>query len=197
MVGVAAARVPSRSEVVLIGPVRAGKSTVATLVGARLGLPVVHLDTLRWAYYHELGYDEAHAARVRRTEGFLALSRYWKPFEIHAVERVLADYRDCVFDFGAGHSGYDEPDQADRARRALAPFRHVLLLVPTPDPELSVQVLRERIGPWTPTPPHEPFFDFERYFIHHPVNHALATATIYTHGRTPDETCEEILCRLS
>ena len=186
----------SRSEIVLIGPVRAGKSTIARLLSERLGVPAAHLDTLRWHYYHEIGYDQALATRLRWDEGFLALYRYWKPFEIHAVERVLADYRDCVFDFGAGHSVYDDPAQAARARKALAPFRNVVLLLPSPDPDEAVRELRVRIGPWTPKPPHEPFFDFEDYFVRHPLNRSLATITVYTAGRTPAETCDDVLRRL-
>jgi hypothetical protein len=52
----------ARSEVVLIGPQRAGKSTIGGLLAARLGVPQVSLDMLRSGYYRELGFDEAAAA---------------------------------------------------------------------------------------------------------------------------------------
>ncbi|MGH2584060.1 MAG: shikimate kinase [Dehalococcoidia bacterium] len=182
----------SRSEVVLIGPQRAGKSTIARLLGPRLGVPVCSLDALRIGYYREIGYDEAVAQTIREREGFLGLYRHWKPFEIYAVERVLTEHRDCVFDFGAGHSVYDDEAQRARARQALAQFRNVVLVLPSPDPEESVRILRERIGPWAPQPG-VPFFDFERYYVDHPLNHGLASIRVYTRDQTAAQACEAVL----
>ncbi len=36
------------SRILIIGPPGAGKSTLARIVGARLGIPVIHLDALFW-----------------------------------------------------------------------------------------------------------------------------------------------------
>jgi hypothetical protein len=33
-------------------------------------------------------------------------------------------------------------------------------------------------------------------FVKHPSNHELATITVYTEGKTPEATCQEILSRL-
>ena len=98
------------SDIILIGPVRTGKSTLGQLLAKKLGLPLVSLDDLRWTYYKEIGYDEALAQRLRQTGGFVALVFYWKPFDAYAVERVLADHDDCVIDFGAGHSVYESKE---------------------------------------------------------------------------------------
>ena len=67
-----------RSEAVFVGPMGAGKSTLAVLLAARLGLPRVAVDSLSGAYYRTLGYDEAY---VRRTigEDFRAVMEYRKP----------------------------------------------------------------------------------------------------------------------
>jgi hypothetical protein len=179
-----------REEPVLIGPMAAGKSTLGRLLARRLGRPRVALDDVRFAYYAELGYDPALADRLRREAGFLALARYWKPFEVHAVERALAEHRGCVFDFGAGHSVYDDPALFARAQRALAPFAHVVLLLPAPDPTESVRVLRERRGG---RPAVHGGVDFDEYFVTHPSNRTLATHTLYTAGQTPDEACEALV----
>jgi hypothetical protein len=107
------------------------------------------------------------------------------------VERVLAEHRDCVFDFGAGHTIFDDPAQIDRIQRALSPFRTVVLLMPSPDLEESVRVLRERSGEWVADG--TPYFDFPRYEAKHPLNRSLATLTVYTEGRTPLECRDQIL----
>jgi hypothetical protein len=55
-------------DIVLIGPVRAGKSTLGKLLADRLGLPQVSLDVLRVVYYKEIGFDEVHAQNLRKSE---------------------------------------------------------------------------------------------------------------------------------
>ena len=58
------------SDIILIGPIGAGKSTVGSLLDTRIGLPQCSMDEYRWNYYKEIGYDEEFAKRKRATEGF-------------------------------------------------------------------------------------------------------------------------------
>jgi hypothetical protein len=140
-----------------------------------------------------MGFDEEAGRRIRARDGFRALTLQLRPYAMAMVERVLAEQRECVFDFGAGHSMYDEPELVERLRRALSPFRHIALMMPSPDIEASVRVLRERSGPWVPDG--TPYFDFPRYEAEHPLNRSLATLTVYTEGRTPAE-CQDQILRL-
>jgi hypothetical protein len=78
----------------------------------------------------------------------------------------------CVFDFGAGHSVYEDPALFARARAALAPFANVVLLLPSPDPDESVLRRRQRDGECA-----DGGLDFHEHFVRHPSNRALASAS--------------------
>jgi AAA domain len=179
--------------IILIGPVGAGKSTLGALLAEALRVPRVSMDAVRWAYYDEIGYDRALAERIARERGFGGLYRYWKPFELHAVERLLAEHRDCgracVIDFGAGHSVYEDEALFERAARALAPFSNVVLVLPCPDPDEAVRVLHARGG----GKPADDEFDVAEHFVKHPSNRTLAKVTVYTNDRTPAQTRDEML----
>ena len=180
-----------QSSIILIGPPQSGKSTLARLLSTKLGLPRVSLDQARWDYYREIGYDDILAAHIRETGGFVALVFYWKEFDAYAVERVLADYPNSVIDFGAGHSVYESKELFERVRKALDPYPNVILILPSPDSEESIKILDERTKHLVGT--YGQGFNWNEYFIRQPSNGALAKFTVYTQGKTPDETCDEII----
>lgn len=179
-------------DVVLIGPINAGKSTISELLSARLNLPQCSMDEHRWDYYKEIGYDEEIAKQRKASGGLWSVGQYWKPFEAHAATRLLADYQDCVIDFGAGYSVYEEEALFQKVSHALKPYPNVVLLLPSPDLDESLSILHER----------EPdLSDSDRkvneHFVRHVSNYKLAKFIVYTKGKTPQETCDEILDSLS
>ena len=176
------------TDIILIGPIGAGKSTLGKLVAERLNLPQCSMDEVRWAYYQELGYDEAVAKQREQQEGFWGLYQYWKPFEAYAVERLLADHTNCVIDFGAGHSVYEDEALFSRVQQILTPYQNIILLLPSPDLTEAVEILNDR---------HEFLRDMQpninEHFIKHHSNRDLAKFVVYTKGKTAEETCDEIL----
>jgi len=183
------------SNIVLIGPVRTGKSTIGKLLSERLGLDHVSLDDLRWNYYREIGYEDDLANRIRQTGGFVALVFYWKQFDVHAVERVLSEHQNCVIDFGAGHSVYDSKEFFSRVKAVLAPCPNVILILPSSDMDESIEILNERTKDLTGS--FGQGFNWNEYFVRHPSNYELAKFTVYTKGKTPDETCDQIIRMIS
>ena len=105
------------SDIILIGPVRAGKSTLAQLLAEKLSWPHVALDELR-----------------------------------------------------------------------------VVLLLPSPDAQESIQILNERtkdlVGSFGQG------FNWNEHFVRHRSNYDLAKFIVYTKGKTPEETRDEILNRV-
>jgi hypothetical protein len=180
-----------RSNIILIGPVRTGKSTLADLLSTRLGMNRVSLDDVRWDYYREIGYSDDLAQYIRQTGGFVALVFYWKQFDVYAVERVLNDHPHDIIDFGAGHSVYDSKELFSRAQTTLAPYPNVVLILPSPNRNESIEILNERTKDLTGA--YGQGFNWNEYFVQHHSNYDLAKFTVYTRGKTPDETCEEII----
>lgn len=174
--------------IILIGPMGAGKSTQGGLLADTLDLPRCPMDSVRWNYYREIGYSDETASEIEKAEGFAGVYRYWKPFEAHAVERLLTQNQDCVIDFGAGHSVYEDEALFARVQAALAPYPNVVLLLPSPDPDASLRILQERSG--APAPDG---FDLNAHFVRHPSNATLAKIVIYTQDRTPEQTRDEVL----
>lgn len=176
------------SDIILIGPQGAGKSTIGKLLADQLGLPQCSMDKLRWDYYKEIGYDEKLAQHKRETEGVWGIIQYWKPFEAHAVERLLSEHQNCVIDFGAGHSVYENASLFRRVETALAPYANVILLMPSPDLEETLQLLNERNKELS-----EDIRSTNNHFVRHPSNYKLAKFTVYTKGKTPEKIRDEIL----
>lgn len=186
----------SNSVVILIGPMSVGKSTLAVKLAKKLGVPRVELDDVRGRFYGEIGYDEKHASNIVGEEGMMGLIQYWKPFEAHAVERALEEFKNCVMDFGAGHSVHENPELFERVKKALEPHKFVVLVLPSPDLDHSVEIVNQRfsellvneVGKIDPE-----LLDLNEHFVRHPSNGLLAKKTIYTEGRSPTATAEEIL----
>ncbi len=179
----------TKSDIILIGPVRTGKSTLGKLLSDKLGQPCVALDNLRWKYYREIGYDEALAKTIRQQGGFLALVLYWQLFEAYAIERVLAEHRHCVFDFGAGAGTSENRENLARIQQAFAPYSNVVLVLPSPDLEETLEILKARDR----NPPDDLSFDFNRHFLERGFYQQIAKHTVFNKGKLPEETRDEIL----
>lgn len=144
------------TDILLIGPVRSGKSTQGRLRAKAQA----SMDILRWDYYAEVGCDEAARDRIMAAEGWPGVLAYWKQFDPHAIERLLADHPHAVIDFGAGHTVYTDPAQFARVQTALAAYPNVVLLLPFPDLDHCVCVSKERQG-------HQTWYenDFDEMFV--------------------------------
>jgi|RhiMetdeSRZDD1v2_1073273.scaffolds.fasta_scaffold128584_3 shikimate kinase len=177
-----------KPEIILIGPIGSGKTTVAELLSIKTGLPRRSMDELRWKYYDEIDYDRDLARQKRTEEGFWGLYRYWKPFEAYAVERLLNSYHECIFDLGGGHSVYEDDKLFQQLYDLFSSYPHVVLLIPSPDKEASIRILNSR---------NDYDSDGQRevneHFVRHHSNYDLAKHIVYTKDKEPDQICSEIL----
>jgi adenylate kinase family enzyme len=185
-----------RHTIILIGPFGVGKSTIAERLAARLNRPTESLDR-HPEYYREAGWDRDEFRRIARTVSPKAADRYFQTFFPPALERLLAAYPRHIIDLGAGHTVYEDEALFARVQHALAPYRHVVLLLPSPDLDESVRVLRERA--WS-KPGADYFlesdFDYFSHWVKSHCNFDLATLTLYTEGQTPEETTNALIAAL-
>lgn len=192
-------------EIILIGPVCTGKSTLAPLLADHLEVPQVSLDQISLTYLEELGDGEAAFGNIQQElnhgeatlrnvqQGFLATYRQWEPFFASAMERLLSKHFDRIIDLGAGHSHYQDHGLFQRVHQALAPYHNIVLVLPSPDLDLSVQILKERSLSQRGYDWIADGYDFIEHWVKDRCNHELATLTVYTQDKTPQQTCDEIL----
>ncbi len=174
-----------------------GKSTIAEILAAQLALPRIPLDDLRWDYYAEIGYDQTVVEDLMQGNTSLqAVVEYWKPFEAHAVERVLQDHDHGVLDFGGGHSVHADEALFARVQAALKPYPNVILLLPSPEAEASINILNARVqkGMLAEFGDVDPYlYELNRHFVTHPSNQTLAKQIVYTNDDSPETTVNTIL----
>ncbi len=184
-----------RSEIVLIGPMAAGKSTLGKLLSKKLGVRGASLDAVGEKYYAEAGFDLQKARTLRESKGELIGHRYFERFLLPALEKHLQESKGCVIDLGAGHSVYWDETDFGRVQNLLAPYRNVLLILPSPDLEESAAILRERTKEiaWLNRIREQNGFDMNERYLRHHSNFDLAKYTVYTKNKSPEETRDEIL----
>src|SRR5574341_578389 len=176
-----------KPELILIGPIGSGKTTIAELISLRTGLPRRSMDELRWKYYEEVGYDRDLARQKLAEEGFWGLYRYWKSFEAYAVGRLLSNFDECIFDLGGGHTVYEHDRLFRQVHDLLAPYPHVVLLMPSPDKEESIRILHAR-NRYDSDGQRE----VNEHLVHHHSNYDLAKHIAYTKNKDPDQVCDEV-----
>jgi hypothetical protein len=179
--------------IVLIGPFGSGKSTLAELLSRRLRMPTESLDRHR-DYYDDAGLDVDEFKRLQREFSLKVADRYYQSFFPPAIERLLATYPRHIIDLGAGHTVYEDKTAFERVRQALAPYPNVVLILPSPDADESVHVLRERAkGKLGGDYFLNSDFDYFAFWVKSHCNTELATITVYTEGKTPEETVDDLM----
>lgn len=179
-------------QVVLIGPVCAGKTSVLPLVADGLGAPGVDLDEVAESYYEEVGFGRDRLHEVGAQLGDLGAYRWWQGGHPHAVRRVFEEHPESVIALGAGHTVFEDEALQAEVIELLRPKFSVLLL-PSADLDESVQIIRQRAIDTRDMSWIMNGHDVIDEWIRGPQNFSLADVTVFDRGRSPAEVAGEVL----
>jgi hypothetical protein len=189
----------SLNDIVLIGPLACGKTSLALDLSEGLHIPNYPMDRIKWYYRFRNGYDIAKGTRILREKGFRHLLEYSYPyFSIGDIRVFLEDFKGGIIDFGGSQSYYPDDVNMSKAREIFAPFRNVVLILPSPDEDECIRILSQRIrnryNPLERTDRVvESYIAMNREFIVHPSNRILSKFVVYTEGKTVRNAADEIL----
>ncbi|MDA0245959.1 MAG: shikimate kinase [Chloroflexi bacterium] len=190
-----------RTDVILIGPYGAGKTTLRKLIADRLKWDDYALDDKRYHYLKEM--EENYIDVSNQMSTWELSSPNWQKYNVCFVERFLLEYgesdKNCVLELGCGHSVYRDKEFFNRVQEILAPYPNVVLIRPSEKAEESLQFLLKQIRNNESKNLHRLNDEYinkdNKIFLENPSNNTLAKFVIYTKGKTPEETCEKI-CQL-
>jgi shikimate kinase len=174
--------------IIFIGPIGAGKSTISKMVAEKLSLPCFSLDE-EPHLATSVGFDVWLYKQIHDQKGLLAAYEYRRSFYDRLVPLFLASHDHGVLDFGGGHPIAPDPKKQETIKKALAPYEHIFLLMPTPNPEESIQILRRR----NQIPDDVPDFNALYFQGGNRTFWEIAKHVLYTNGKTPEETRDEVL----
>jgi len=181
----------TRRTIILVGPIGAGKTTIGKMIAEKLSLPLISLDE-EPHLAASLGYDIELYKQMWKHNGLHEAYSYRRSFYDRLVPVFLAAHGHGVLDFGGGHPIAPDREKQETIKKALEPYPHVFLLMPTPDVQASLKILKMR----NQLPDGQPDLN-ELYFRNgNRTFWEIAKRHFYTDGKPPEQTCREILDEL-
>ena len=172
--------------IILTGPIGAGKSTQAKLLGEKLGMPVCVYDEVKDNYRYKIGLSKEKALSIDAEQGLYAFLEYMNEFKSQILGPIIKDHPGHIIDLGAGAHTFDEPHQVERARFAFEAAKDIFLLLPSNDLETNIKSL----------PGIKENYVVNTFLIMHPTNELFATKTIYTLNKSPEEVLQDVMEQL-
>ena len=131
--------------IILIGPMYAGKSSIASALSKKLQIPEVPLDYIAGYYYVKQGIDLLALANIMKSQNFKDYVDFMRAYELNAAVQVATEFQEGIISFGGGHSYFTDQEQLQKllAIKELSP--NIFLLLPSEDENISQKVLDGRM----------------------------------------------------
>ncbi|MBX9702560.1 MAG: hypothetical protein K2X39_00255 [Silvanigrellaceae bacterium] len=193
-----------RDEIILMGPMASGKSTLSRALSQILEKPHLDLDTIKWDYFAFFGYHEKEASEAFSRDGIRGLHDYYKIFEFKTLKRIFSKYKGCIFDLGAGFTAYENRTYQSKVNSLLANFSNKFILLPHKNFEHSDDILTKRFSKrfhldneleniMNSTPNFNLNYNFLKFYY----DNQMSCQIIYTAGRTIESAANEIIEHLN
>lgn len=187
----------TRNEYLLTGPQCAGKSSIAKYLAINTDYPIVNVDNIRWRYFERLSYDKNFAQYLLKNQGFKAIFNYWRKFEAYTLQHVLLDYKNCIFDFGAGYTAQDDPVYLHIVKNSLAPFINSYFILPSLNTDVSINILKSRLTTRYKNDKEglkeNRSFDLSSHIVKHEFAKSVVKYRLYTEDKEPLDVARIIL----
>lgn len=172
--------------IIIIGPIGVGKSTVAPEVARRTGKKHIDMDELREEIYALTDFSKKLLKKAYSKGGIVGWHDYQKPFELFAVQTLLEQNTNAVIEFGGGQSVYTDETQAATFLNLIKDEPFVILMLPCENSVRSAKILGDRARNIDEKILNDIFITSE-------TNKKAAKYVVYTEGKTPEETISEIV----
>ena len=174
--------------IIFIGPIGAGKSTIAKMVAEELSIPSFSLDK-EGHLAAAVGYDFERYKRMWKENGLHDAYKYRRSFYDRLVPLFLASHDHGVLDLGGGHPIVPDQAKQEVIKKAFAPYENIFLIMPTPDPNESIKILRKR----NQLADDEPDLNTLYFQNGNSGFWEIAKFHVYTEGKTPNQTHAEVM----
>ena len=159
--------------IILIGPSGVGKTTIGKELSIITGMKQINLDGI---------------ANSDRTRGITSKFPSRDDYKLYLFKKVIENAIETnsygIVDFGAGYSVFDSKEKFIEAQELLGSFKNIVLLQYSDDIEESLNVINARSKGST---------ENNYRYITSDCNARLATMTIVTKDKMPDEIAKEII----
>lgn len=131
--------------IILLGPIAAGKTSVGELLAQNLGKDFIDIDERREKIYETLRYSSKRANFLYKMFGIKGWYFYQKKFELASVKIILNEGSDRVISFGAGQAVYHSGKMRREFCKLIENNPNIFLLMPFKSSEQTLKLLNQRM----------------------------------------------------
>ncbi len=184
--------------IILIGPIGVGKSTISKIIqkqNSEFGLVHMPLDKTSEFYLNYYGYDILKGRELYKEGRYQDYLNYRQPFNFQYIKRIFDNIdRPYLLEFGGSDTITSTEEEKEELKSLFREFKNIVLLLPSKNKICSEQILEQRLIELGEDERKISFLKFvNKSLFQDSFYEEVATFTVYTEGKTPEETVSEVL----